>query len=173
MKKVLLLANRDFVLYNFRFELIERLIKEQYDVYICLPYGPKVDIMKNAGAKFIPIEVEGRGTNPFKDFRLIKRLNQIFKKITPDVILMYTTKTDIYGGIVAAHRKIPYIENISGLGTAVEQKSKIEGLVIALYRKAVSKASCVFFQNKENEQFFKKHNIQVRKERLIPAPVSF
>lgn len=169
MKKVLLLANRDFVLYNFRFELIERLIKDHYDVYICLPYGPKVDTMKKAGAKFIPIEVEGRGTNPLKDLRLIERLNRIFKEISPDVILMYTTKTDIYGGIVAAHRKLPYIQNISGLGTAVEQKSKIEGLVISLYRKAVKKASCVFFQNKGNEEFFKEHNIPVKKARLIPG----
>lgn len=168
-KKILFLANRDFVLYNFRFELIERLIKEKFDVYICLPYGSKVDLMKAAGAKFIPIEVEGRGTNPIKDFGLMKRLNQIFKKLSPDLILMYTTKTDIYGGIVAGHQNIPYIVNVSGLGTAVEQKSKIEGLVIFLYRWAVKKASCVFFQNKGNEKFFEEHNIKVKKSRLIPG----
>lgn len=169
VKKVLFLANRDFVLYNFRFELLERLIREKYDVYICLPYGPKVDLMEAAGAKFIAIEVEGRGTNPIKDLDLIKRMNQIFKKLSPDVILMYTTKTDIYGGIVAGYRNIPYIVNVSGLGTAVGQKNKIKGLVISLYRLAVKKADCVFFQNKGNEEFFKHHNIKVNKERLIPG----
>ena len=33
-KKVLVLANRDFVLYNFRVEVLQRLIDEKYEVYI-------------------------------------------------------------------------------------------------------------------------------------------
>ena len=67
MKKILFLVNRDFVLYNFRIELVERLLKEHYDVYICLPYGEKVDEMVKMGCKFIPIEIDNRGTNPIKD----------------------------------------------------------------------------------------------------------
>ena len=43
--RVLVLANRDFVLYNFRVELLDRLLRDDNEVYICLPNGPKVKYM--------------------------------------------------------------------------------------------------------------------------------
>lgn len=38
MKKVLILVNHDVVIYNFRKELVERLLKDKYEVYISSPY---------------------------------------------------------------------------------------------------------------------------------------
>ena len=67
MKKVLILVNRDFVLYNFRLELVERLLKDGYEVFISLPYGERVDEMVEMGCHFYPIVIDKRGTNPFKD----------------------------------------------------------------------------------------------------------
>ena len=169
MKKVLFLVNRDFVLYNFRIELVERLLQEKNEVYICLPYGEKVDEMVKMGCKFIPIEIDKRGTNPVKDFKLIRDYRRIFREVKPDVILMYTTKVCIYGGIVAGRMGIPYLENISGLGTAVENKSPIQGLMLQLYKAAVKKASCVFFQNNNNLEFFNNHKIKCKKYKVIPG----
>jgi len=168
-KRVMLCANRDFVLYNFRFELLQRLLDEGYEVMICLPYGPKVDLMTAIGCVFIPLEVEGRGTNPFKDARLLHAYRRIFKKYKPDMVLTYTTKVCIYAGIVAGRMKIPYLENISGLGTAVETKNILQPLMIALYRMAVKRAQAVFFQNEANEQFFADHGIACRKRIRIPG----
>ena len=169
MKKVLLCANRDFVLYNFRFELIQRLLSENYEVYICLPYGPKVDLMTEAGCNFVPIDIKGRGTNPFKDQKLISEYRKILKRIQPDIILTYTTKVCIYVGILAGKMGIPYIENISGLGTAVEQKNVLQPMMIHLYRKAVKNAKCVFFQNEANEFFFQEKKIPCKKTVRIPG----
>lgn len=168
-KKVLLLANRDFVIYNFRFELIQKLIEEKYEVAICLPYGPKVDILTEAGASFIPLKIEGRGKNPFKDFFLMRDLKRIFIDYKPDIILMYTTKADIYGGIVAGKLRIPFLLNVSGLGTATGENGLLQALMIYLYRKAVKNADCVFFQNKENMEFFHNNKIVCKKEKLIPG----
>lgn len=169
MKKILIMVNRDFVLYNFRIELVERLLKEKYKVYICLPYGEKVDEMIKMGCKFIPVDIDKRGTNPIRDMKLIKNYFRIFRKVKPDMILLYTTKVCIYGGIVAGLMKIPYIENISGLGTAVENRSKLQNFMVMLYKAAVKKADCVFFQNKENRDFFKDHKIKCKKIKLIPG----
>ena len=169
MKKILILVNRDFVLYNFRVERVEKLLNEKYDVYIWLPYGEKVEEMKKMGCKFIPIDIDTRGTNPVRDMKLIKDYFKIFRKVKPDMILLYTTKVCIYGGIVAGMMNIPYLENISGLGTAVENQSKLQNFMIMLYKMAVRKADCVFFQNKENMCFFEKHKIKCRKRKLIPG----
>lgn len=169
MLKVLLLANRDFVLYNFRNELIERLIRDGYEVYIGLPYGPKVDLMVKEGAQFKAIQIEGRGTNPIKDLQLVADLKKLIRQVHPDIVLTYTTKMDIYAGIVCSKLHIPYLVNISGLGTAVEQQNALQKLMLALYRRAVRDAACVFFQNQQNEQFFKENHILVKKSRLIPG----
>lgn len=90
--RVLVLANRDFVLYNFRVELLDRLLRDDNEVYICLPNGPKVKYMTEMGCRYIPISIDKRGTNPFKDAQLIKDYKSIFREVKPDIILTYTTK---------------------------------------------------------------------------------
>ncbi len=169
MKRIMFLVNRDFVLYNFRFELVEKLLQENYEVYICLPYGDKVKPMIQAGCRFIPVEIDKRGTNPVKDIFLIKSYHRIFQEYKPDVILMYTTKVDIYGGIVAGKMKIPYLMNISGLGTALEYKSLLQKMMLALYKTAAKNAQCVFFQNEANQKFFHIHRLYSGRERLLPG----
>ena len=163
----MLLANRDFVLYNFRNELIQELINEGYETLICLPYGPKVDLMVDEGAIFVPLKIEGRGMNPLSDIRLIRDIKQIFIDEKPDIILLYTTKADIYGGIIAGKLGIPYILNVSGLGTAVGKKGILQTILICLLKKSVKEADCVFFQNKSNLEFFHNKKIVCKKEKLI------
>lgn len=169
MKKVLFMVNRDFVLYNFRIELVQTLLQENWEVYICLPYGEKVDEMVSMGCRFIPIYIDKRGTNPFRDIKLMKDFKKIFLQIQPDIILTYTTKVNIYAGIIAGKMKIPYLMNISGLGTAVEYKSILQRLMIQLYRLSAKRAKCLYFQNKENQEFFQKHHIYNGKQTLIPG----
>lgn len=167
--KILVLANRDFVLYNFRVEVLKKLLDEKYEVYICLPDGPKVKLMTDMGCKFIPVEIDTRGTNPIRDTKLMKSYRKIFGEVQPDVILSYTTKVCIYSGIVAGSMKIPYIVNVSGLGTALEQPGILQPLMITLYKKAVKKANCVFFQNSDNRSFFYEHCMHEGYEKLIPG----
>lgn len=169
MKKVLFMVNRDFVLYNFRIELVQKLLKEDYQVFICLPFGEKVKEMISMGCKFIPVEIDKRGTNPFKDFLLMQKYRRIFCDIKPDIILLYTTKVCIYGGLVAGKMNIPYLINVSGLGTAVENKGPLQILMIQFYRHAAKHAKCLFFQNEENQKFFHKYHIYQGKQKLIPG----
>jgi galacturonosyltransferase len=169
MKKVLILVNRDFVLYNFRLELVERLIKDGYEVFISLPYGERVDEMVRMGCHFYPIVIDKRGKNPLKDLNLIQQYKTEFRNIHPDIILTYTTKVNIYAGIYAGKMHIPYLMNISGLGTAVEYENPLQNLMIALYRRAAKRTSCLFFQNEENEAFFERHHMYCGKKRLVPG----
>lgn len=71
MKRILIIANNDVGLYKFRKELITELTKEN-EVYLLLPCGKNVDKLIALGAKFIDCPyLERRGTNPFKDMRLM------------------------------------------------------------------------------------------------------
>ena len=168
--KILILANNDIGLYNFRKELIEKLIELKNEIYISLPYGERVNDLINIGCKFLKTEVDRRGTNPIKDFKLLISYIKIFKEVKPDIVLTYTIKPNIYGGIVARFKKVPYICNITGLGTATEKKSIVQRLILFLYKIALKNVKCCFVQNEENLQFLKTNKITgEEKYKLIPG----
>jgi len=169
MKKILILANNDIGLYNFRKELLETLVSLKYKVYISLPNGNKISELINLGCEFIETDVNRRGKNPLKDLKLLKKYKKIMSEIRPDCVLTYTIKPNVYGGMVAASLKIPYIANITGLGTALENPGPLQKITKLLYKKGLKKASCVFFQNAENKAFFEENKIGKFKKRLIPG----
>ena len=167
---ILILANNDMGLYNFRKELIEKLIKDNNHIYISLPNGNRVQDLVDLGCEFIDTDIDRRGTNLIKDFKLFKKYKKIIKDIKPDIVLTYTIKPNIYGGIACRVKKVPYICNITGLGTAAENKGAIQKLIIFLYKIALKNVKCCFVQNEENLKFMKEHKItKVEKYQLIPG----
>src|SRR5690554_9893 len=169
MKRVLFLVNHDIVIYNFRRELVQELLNQGYEVYISSPYGDRISLLEKLGAKFIETQIDRRGANPLKDYKLLRTYKRIMKDIRPDVVLTYTIKPNIYGGIAAGSLKIPYIANITGLGTAVERKSLLQKITTMLYKKAFKNVNTVFFQNQENMDYFIKQKIALGKHELIPG----
>lgn len=113
--------------------------------------------------------MERRGTNPIKDLELIKNYYCIIKQVNPDVVLAYTVKPDVYGGIVCAITKTPFIPNITGLGKGLDEKGIVQKLTIELYKKAVKKAKCVFFQNDSDRAFFDSNHIVYPKGITLPG----
>lgn len=151
--KILILANNDVGLYKFRKELIEALL-EKNEVVICLPYGEFVDELEAMGCKFISCDLlERHGTNPIKELKLISYYKKMIRKTMPDIVFTYTIKPNIYGGIVCSRLNIPYVVNITGLGTAVENAGVMQMITLYLYKLGLRKAQKVFFQNTENRDF--------------------
>ena len=166
--KILILINNDLGLYNLRKELIEKLIEENFEVYISLPNGPKIENLKKLGCKYIETNIDRRGMNPINDLKLISKYRQIIKAINPDVVLTYTIKPNIYGGIICGLRNVPYIVNITGLGSSIEKKNFLSKMIIEIYKVALKKAKCVFCQNREIYKFLKDKNFN-KNLRVIPG----
>ena len=166
--KVLILANNDTGLYKFRKELIEKLCEDN-SVYIALPYGDLIEPLKELGCEYIQMEFNRRGTNPVKDIAQIYQYVKLIKKIKPDIVLTYTIKPNVYGGIACQIMKTPYISNITGLGTALENGGLLGWITTTLYKIGLSKSRCVFFQNSDNMEMFLKKQIAKGKTRLIPG----
>ncbi|MGO4547608.1 glycosyltransferase family 4 protein [Paenibacillus sp. 2TAB23] len=169
MKRAVILTNHDAYTYNFRKEIIQGLIDKGFKVYLVLPYGEKVELLKKMGCEFIDLPLDRRGTNPITDIKLLLNYKKILKRIKPDVMLSYTIKPNIYGGMVCRFLGIPYIANITGLGTAVENAGIMQKISVMLYKVAFKNISCLFFQNNENKLFFENENIAKDKHRLIPG----
>lgn len=167
--KVMIFANNDIGLYKFRKELIEELVKDN-DVYICLPKGDYIQDLKTLGAKFISCNLLDRhGINPLKELKLILWYKTILKKYNPDMVFTYTIKPNIYAGMACASYNIPYVVNVTGLGTAVENTGVIQFLTVNLYRYALRKAKKVFFQNTENRDFMVKNGIVKKNYDVLPG----
>lgn len=167
--KILLLANFGMGLYNFRKELLEELIKQNYEVFISLPNDEYVPKLKNLGCHYVETELERRGTNPLKDSKLFFHYIKIIKQLKPDIVLTYTIKPNVYGGLACRVTNTPYLTNITGLGTSLENKSMIQKITMSLYKIGLKKASCLFFQNDTNLKFFMDNQIAKNKTRLVPG----
>ena len=169
MKKILMLANDSTYVYNLRLEVIEAMLKEKWSVAIACEKKQRVEELKALGCKLIPIEIGRHGKNPFKDILLMQTYRKILSQEKPDVVLTYNIKPNVYGGIVCGQRHIPYLVNVCGLGTPVEYPGPMQKLTVFLYKLGVKHANCVFFQNKENEEFFNKRNMAPGPHCLLPG----
>ena len=154
MKKILILANNDVGLYKFRKELIQELIHRGNKVYISLPDGEYVQDLIDMGCIFYDTNVDRRGINPFKDFRLLLEYVRMIREIKPEFVITYTVKPNVYGGMMARLLKVPYAINITGLGTTIQNDGMLKKLVISLYKMACKASKVVFFENEENRQIF-------------------
>lgn len=170
--RILILANYSMGLYNFRIELIEELIKQNYEVYFALPEAEsdeKVKLLIETGGKHIQTSINRRGINPLEDIKLIKKYISVIKEIDPDVILTYTVKPNIYGSFAASLLKKPVIINITGIGTSLTN-TRLKQIVIMMYKFACRKAIKVFFQNRDNLKLFVDNKIvNISKTYLLPG----
>ena len=151
--KILILANNDVGLYQFRRELIEELLREN-EVYISLPYGDFIPRLQEMGCCYIDTFMERRGMNPIRDLRLLFSYLGMMKKLQPDLVITYTIKPNVYGGFAARLQGIPYAINITGLGTAFQHDGLLRQLVTWMYKLSCKKAKVVFFENSENRRIF-------------------
>lgn len=168
-KTVLILVNHEIVVYNFRKELVERLLKDGHRVIISSPVGEKINELVELGSEHDEVEMNRHGINPLEERKLLKYYESLMEKYKPDIVFGYTIKPNIHGAMAAKKYNIPFIANITGLGTAVENPGILQKITIQMYKIAFSKIQTIFFQNKENRQFFIDNNIAIEKHKLLPG----
>lgn len=151
-EKVLIavLTNNDDDIYCFRKELIEGLIEEGYEILISCPNGPKFQLMKNIKYRYDNPIIDRRGMNIFADSKLFLHYINLFLKEKPDIILTYTAKPNVFASIAARILHIPYINNVTGIGSVVNMKGIKKKIVMTLFKMVYRGAVCVMFQNNTN-----------------------
>ena len=166
--RIAILSNSDIGLFKFRKELIEQLC-EKHEVFIILPNGDYIEHLEKLGCCYIEFDFNRRGTNPFADIYQVNRYIKVLRKIKPNIVLTYTIKPNIYGGIACEHLGIPFISNVTGLGTTIENGGVLGFISTSLYKIGLRKSTCVFFQNSSNQELFIRKRIVKGKTRLIPG----
>ena len=168
-KKILFLVNHDVVIYNFRLEIVEKFLQDGYDVHVSSPYGERIDDLIALGVNYHEIKMDRHGMNPIEELKILRYYDYLFTKVKPDICLGFTIKPNIYGAIAARKHKIPFVANITGLGTAVENPGFTQKIMILLYKYAFKDIQRVFYQNEENKNFFIDHKIEKGRGYLLPG----
>lgn len=167
--RILIITNNDSGLIKFRKELLEELAKDNY-LFCSTPnedgFLPEIE---KIGCKCILTDFNRRGMNPFEDIKLIREYKRIINQVKADVVFTYTVKPNIYGGIACQQMHVPYMCNITGLGTSIENGGVLSRLVLYLYKIGLKKAKCVFFQNEQNLSVFRKKGIVKGNTVLLPG----
>ena len=168
MKKILILVNDVTTVLQFRCELVRALVAEGHEVLVSVPKSDRIPEIEDLGAKVVETEVARHGKNPLQDLKLLKNYKRLLKKLKPDIVLSFTIKPNVYGGMACGALKIPYVANVTGLGV-VGDGGIMQKLMLWLYKNGLKKAKCVFFQNQANEQFFRDKKVISGKTELLPG----
>lgn len=171
--RFILVSPKNRTAYNFRGDLIKRIISCGYEVIVTGPNRVGVEKIEALGARFVEIPMNKNEVNPKEDLKYQKALYELFKKEKPDVVLGYTSKPVIYGSIAAKKAGVPHkVAMITGLGyafTAQTKKAKaIRAVMSVLYKKALNCADTVIFQNPDDrEQFVSSGLVKSEKCRVV------
>lgn len=166
--RILILTNHDLGLYKFRKEVLETLLKEN-EVFVSMPRGIFTDKIIEMGCHYIDTSFERKGKNPFKDLELLNFYKKTIRDVRPDVVLTYTIKPNVYGGLACQQLKVPYIANVTGLGSAIENGGLLQFISLNLYKLGLKKADMVFFQNDANRDFMLEKNAVGKNYDMLPG----
>jgi glycosyltransferase involved in cell wall biosynthesis len=164
--RIAIVANATWNIYNFRLNVVDFFLAKGFDVCVVAPIDKYIFYKEDFPEvrHFSIKNLDRDGTNPIREFILTRELVRIYRKIKPDIVLHYTVKPNIYGGIAAGFLSIPSIGVVTGLGYAFLHKGFIQDITKILYRFSSRYHSKVIFENAEDKDFFiEKKTISVDK----------
>lgn len=168
--KVLIVLNSAWNLLNFRSGLIKALIEEGHEVVLAAPKDEHVPNLEALGASFVNLQMRAHGTNPFSDIKLLWQMICLLTTVKPAVLLAYTAKPNIYGGLAGRILSIPVVNNIAGLGSGFIKGGWVASILAKLYRLALARSFCVFFQNPDDRlEFIERGLVRAEITKLVPG----
>ena len=156
--KILIIANSTAGVARFRADLVKK-ISNNHTIYIATRYDTLLDDFGRLPIIPIEIDMNRRGVNIIQEAVLFFKYWKIISQINPDLVITYTIKPNIYGGLICRLKKIRYVANITGLGTAFQTEGFFKQMIIKVYRESLKRVNLVFFENAGNQNIFIENKI--------------
>jgi glycosyltransferase involved in cell wall biosynthesis len=168
--KIMLTVNAAWNIWNFRRPLVEALAGDGHMVTVLAPPDDAVPELERLGCRVRPLKMSVKGLNPLEDLKLQRRFSRIFREERPDAVLSYTIKNNIFGARAAKPAGVPFLPNITGLGTAFLSGKFLQTLTEQLYRRSFAALPVVFFQNEDDlDLFLERRLVRSEQARLLPG----
>ncbi len=163
-------VNATWNIWNFRRPLVIALAGDGHRITVLAPLDDAVPELERLGCRVRPLEMSVKGLNPLEDLKLQRRFGRIFREEQPDVALSYTIKNNIFGARAARSVGIPFVPNVTGLGTAFLSGRLLQTVTEQLYRRSFAVLPVVFFQNEDDRDLFlDRRLVQAKQARLLPG----
>ena len=172
--KILISLNSSWNLYNFRIDLIKKLIYLNHEIYITIPkdeYFQKIINLK-LKIKVNQLNIDRKSFNIFKNLYLLFQYLKIYNKIKPDLVLLYTIKPNIIGSIASffSFKKIKIYNFITGLGTFIFENNLKKKMILSLYKLAFLNSNTTILQNIDDYNYFVNNKIiKASRCKIIPG----
>ncbi|MDC3244155.1 glycosyltransferase family 4 protein [Amylibacter sp.] len=167
---ILITGNAAWNILNFRRAIVETMIADGHSVTVLVPFDKSVTELELLGCKVLHLKMCVKGLSPLRDLKLISHMRQVFRTEKPDAIFSYTIKNNIFGALAVRPLGIPFIPNVTGLGTAFLSGGFLQLIAECLYNLAFRKLNIIFLQNEDDKKLFiKKKIITSHQAKLLPG----
>ena len=174
--KVVLFANTEWYLYNFRRSLASALRDAGHEVLLLSPPGPYGEKLRSLGFRWLPAPMERRSLNPLRELALVNWLRGLVRDEQVDLVHGFTIKCAVYGSLAARLAGVPARVNaVAGMGyvfSSNDLKAKVlRPLVRTMMHVALGgKSARLVLQNPDDVGFFERARVVDRGTiRLIPG----
>lgn len=168
--RILMTVNAAWNIWNFRRPLVEALMGDGHQITVLAPRDDAVPDLERLGCRVRPLEMSVKGLNPIEDLKLQLRFGRIFREERPDAVLSYTIKNNIFGARAAKPANVPFVPNVTGLGTAFLSGKLLQTVTEQLYRRSFAALPVVFFQNEDDRDLFlDRRLVRADQARLLPG----
>src|SRR5690606_12026623 len=133
--KLLLFANTDWYLWNFRRSLALALRDAGHEVLLLSPDGPHGEKLRALGLRWQPVPMDRRSLNPLREAMLLGHLVRLMRREKPALVHGFTIKCAVYGSLAARLAGVPARVNaVAGMGYVVTSGDTKAGVLRPLLR---------------------------------------
>jgi glycosyltransferase involved in cell wall biosynthesis len=172
MSKILLFANTDWYIYNFRLSLAQELRNQGHEVLLLSPPGDFHELLQANGFQWISFPLSRQSIKPFPELLSIWHLTRLYHRIRPDIVHHFTIKPVIYGSLAAHILHIPGIINsITGLGHLFidtgTRTRLLRTIASVLYRISLRRTQAIFENPEDRDIFIQNRLLKAEQSHLI------
>jgi glycosyltransferase involved in cell wall biosynthesis len=172
MSKILLFANTDWYIYNFRLSLAQELRNQGHEVLLVSPPGDFHKLLQANGFPWIPFPLSRQSIKPFPELWTIWHLIRLYRRVRPDIVHHFTIKPVIYGSLAARILQIPGIINsITGLGHLFidtgARTRLLRTIAKVLYRISLRRTQAIFENPEDRDIFIQNRLVKAEQSHLI------
>lgn len=167
---ILMTVNAAWNIWNFRRPLVEALASAGHKITVLAPPDDTVAELESLGCQFRALKMSIKGLNPLADLELQRQFSQMFRQEQPDAVLSFTIKNNIFGARAAKSVDVPFLPNVTGLGTAFLSGKLLQKTTELLYRRSFDALPVVFFQNEDDRDLFlDRRLLRADQARVLPG----
>jgi glycosyltransferase involved in cell wall biosynthesis len=172
---VVMFANTDWYLYNFRRSLALKIQLLGHTVLMLSPDGEFGPRLRELGLRWEPLEMRRGSLRPDVEARVIWRLAEVLRREKPSLIHNFTIKCAVYGSLAAMAAGVPNrIDAVTGLGyvfTSNDLKARVLTPIVSNLMRFALRGSRtrVIVQNRDDETALIRMGAVKSHVRLIPS----